>query len=77
MIKNFINRLLIYVMVYPFCVFIIVKGYNMGFGSSSYTNILSEFKIRLSGIFMITIALVFLISDITKQIKKAFFKNKD
>ncbi|GAL88610.1 hypothetical protein JCM19538_3123 [Jejuia pallidilutea] len=46
-------------MVYPFCVFIIVKGYNMGFGSSSYTNILSEFKIRLSGIFIITIALVF------------------
>jgi len=77
MFKSVINRLLIYLLVYPFCVFIIIKGYGMSFGASNYSNILHEYKIRLSGVVMLTMALVYLISDIAYQIKKVYFRNKD
>jgi len=73
MLKNFIVRLL----VYPFCVVILVVSYKMVFDSSINSDSFYSAKGKFYGVFGIGIALVYLVSDIIYQIKKAFFDKKD
>lgn len=73
MLKNFLIRLL----VYPFCVLIIVLGYKMSFGELHYSNSIYIQKARFFGVIGIGIALVYLISDIAYQIKKVLSKKKN
>ena len=73
MVKNFIVRLL----VYPFCAFMIFWGYKMSFETSNYTNSIYFSRAKLSGIGLMIVATVYLVTDIAYQIKKVYFKKND
>jgi hypothetical protein len=73
MLFNFLVRLV----AYPFCVVIIIFGYQMVFDTPQYSNPIYVSRAKFFGVIGIGMALVYLISDSAYQIKKTFFKPKD
>lgn len=73
MIKNFLIRLF----AYPFCLFMIFWGCKMSFDTPNYPNPIYSSKAKIYGLPLIIMASIYLISDVTYQIKKTFFGKKD
>ena len=67
------KKLILRILTYPFCFFIIYTGFQMVFDVPNYSFDYLKYKAVFSGVFLIIIALVYLISDLIivfKRIKK-------
>ncbi len=67
-----LKSILIRFLAYPFCVFMICIGFQMIFETPNYKHEFLKSKAIISGVGLIIVALVYIITDIIIIVKKKF-----